>query len=265
MSQKSFPHPTTRIWDNLSVYATTCRGSPEATFIVMPKIFESQDEDDLQELSLDALRLAFAECADTPKSEKVGIADEIEPEEKDSPAIDDAKEPEIEINPRTILEAVLFVGNKDRKYITQKSLMSLMRNVSQDELLQEAEQLNAVYEAYNAPYRIETSQDGLRMALCNEFDSLKQQFYGKIKESQLSQQAIDILALVAYRQPISAEEIQKAKQTSVGAILSQLVKRDLLSAEKVKRAVVYRTTARFLQFIGISSLDDLPRTGELEF
>ena len=75
----------------------------------------------------------------------------------------------------------------------------------------------------------------------------------------LSRQEIDTLAVVAYRQPIIAEVIQKLCKESSVNILSQLVRRGILNVEwetrNEKLVAVYRTTERFLELLHINSLE----------
>jgi segregation and condensation protein B len=76
-----------------------------------------------------------------------------------------------------------------------------------------------------------------------------------------------VLSLIAYRGPQSADQIAKLRGIPCGQVISQLVRRQLLSTERTTekpRKTIYRTTARFLKLYGLSSLDDLPREQDQE-
>jgi segregation and condensation protein B len=107
------------------------------------------------------------------------------------------------------------------------------------------------------------------MVLRPEFESVRANFYGKVRESRLPQPALDTLAIVAYRQPITAEEVQTLRRQPCSAILNQLVRRNLLQTsqevQNKKSIVRYHTTPRFLEWCQIKSLDDLPRADELDY
>ena len=79
---------------------------------------------------------------------------------------------------------------------------------------------------------------------------------------------IDVLALIAYRQPISLDEILETRNNATGA-LSQLVKRELVAQEKrvvdKKKIAFYSTTSRFLRLFNLESLDDLPIVGDVDY
>jgi segregation and condensation protein B len=92
-----------------------------------------------------------------------------------------------------------------------------------------------------------------------------------MREARLSPAAIDVLALVAYRQPATKQEIDSIRGTESGHLLRQLVRRRLIdivhrteSLLEKKREVSYGTTERFLELFGLKSLDDLPQTQDLQ-
>ncbi|MCL2347936.1 MAG: SMC-Scp complex subunit ScpB [Planctomycetaceae bacterium] len=174
-----------------------------------------------------------------------------------------------ELSPRTIFEAMLFVGDRENRPLSLEQAAKLMRNVSQEELLDLVGQLNHSYTEWGVPYRIIQEHDGYRMTLQAEFEPIRERFYGKVRETRLTQTAIDVLSIVAYQQPITADEVQKLRKSPGQSILSQLVKRGLLEIQKIirdKRTVsLYRTTDRFLQLFQLESLDDLPVAEEIDY
>ena len=93
-------------------------------------------------------------------------------------------------------------------------------------------------------------------------DGLRERFYGTVRETKLSQVAIDVLAVVAYNQGISRQEIDAMRDQSSGSILSQLVRRQMLRLERTEekpRKTIYFTTDRFLQVFGLEDIEDLPQ------
>lgn len=167
-----------------------------------------------------------------------------------------------EITPKTILEAILFVGHPLGDALTSESIAALMRGVTPAEIDDLVLELNEAYAAERRPYTIRSVAAGYQLALHEEFNSIREQFYGKVREARLSQSAVDVLAIVAYHQPITLEEIDRLRGIASGSILSQLVRRDLIAiarpADKKQRPV-YRTTDRFLDLYNLESLEDLPQ------
>ncbi|MEN6407927.1 MAG: SMC-Scp complex subunit ScpB [Thermoguttaceae bacterium] len=225
-----------------------------------------------QNISLDELAEAFAEVIGGEPHRAEPIEPEtVEPSGGDPSAAETlAAEPEkpaetdhCPISPRTILEAMLFVGNRDNRPLSPARVAELMRDVSSDEVSPLIDELNRRYAANGAPYRVVSEGDGYRMTLCEEYRSLRNRFYGHIREARLSQAAIDVLALVAYEQPITGEKLSRLRGKPSSHVLAHLVRRGLLRVERCdpkRRTPSYRTTDRFLELFNLQSLEELPRS-----
>jgi segregation and condensation protein B len=127
-------------------------------------------------------------------------------------------------------------------------------------------ELNALYDGRRTPYHIAAEGAGYRMRLREEFGRVRDKFYGRARRAKLSQAAIEILSLVAYNQPLAAEDVNRLRGTSSGSILSQLVRRQLLKLERTPEHTrgEYTTTDRFLKLFSLESLADLPRSQDLD-
>ena len=168
--------------------------------------------------------------------------------------------------PESIVESILFVGVPKGEVLSSKRIASVLRDVSPEEVVEIANRLNEGYKAENAAYRIDSNPESLRMEIAPDLKAFQNQFYGRNREVSLSQSAIDILAVVAYRQPISREDIEKARNKSVGGVLNQLVRRDLLAITpdpNKSRRKLYQTTERFLKLFHLDDLADLPQSHEV--
>jgi segregation and condensation protein B len=175
--------------------------------------------------------------------------------------------PRFEVCPASIVEAILFVGSTDNLPAIAENIAALMRGVRAEEIDEIVQQLNERYEQAGAPYEVVAEKGGYRLVLRSDFAELRNKFYNRIEETQLSQQAIDVLAVVAYQQPITREQVDKLRMKPSGSVLSQLVRRKLLQIEKTNdkpRRTLFRTTERFLKLFQIESLDDLPNSQRLE-
>ena len=171
------------------------------------------------------------------------------------------------VTPLGILEAMLFVGDRDNRALTAARASELMRGVEPGEVTGLVAELNQRYAQAGCPYFVAGDSDGFRMTLRRPFHPLREKFYGRVRQARLSQAAIDILAIVAYQQPLSADQISGVRGRPSGPVLSQLVHRGLLRIERLpgkRRTVQYFTTDRFLQLFGLETLADLPQSEELD-
>ncbi len=237
-----------------------------------------------QGLSLRALSEAFAQAmggkavasagghtaAAPPPPETPPPGEPLAAEPPLSPPPEEELEPDddpVEISPATILEAMLFVGNRANEPLTPARAASVMRGVEPEDVPGLVEELNRRYAAGGCPYHVVGDGPGYRITLRREYAPLRNRFYGRVREARLSQAAIDVLAIVAYQQPLTADEVNKLRDKPSGHILAQLVRRQLLAVERdagQPRKVRYRTTERFLRLFGLEGLDDLPQAEDVE-
>jgi len=229
-------------------------------------------------LSLDDLGAAYARAAAEHDPEAFAPADsDGNPasdgeETSDSEAEDASADGEIfdneVITPEAIIEAALFVGHPDNEPFSEQRLASLIRDFTPEEAVEAIERLNQSYRDADQGIRIVLGERGYRMTVAPEVEGVRRSFLGKVREARLTQSAIEVLALVAYQPGIDVQSVQDQRGRDSGALLNQLVRRQLLRIERIKpetggRAIAhYYPTERFLVLFGIQSLDDLPQVEE---
>ncbi len=201
---------------------------------------------------------------DAPSNgESASAEKDLEDESADDIPADDA----CEITPASILEAMLFVGHPDNEPLTSREVAALMRGVSPREIDELVRELNRGYAEDESVYQIVSAGAGYRLELREAYGGLRDKFYGRIREARLTQAAIDILAIVAYNQPISRRQVDQIREQPSGGILSTLVRRKLLRLERTAdqpKEAIYHTAERFLDLFGLESIKELPRSQELD-
>ena len=89
----------------------------------------------------------------------------------------------------------------------------------------------------------------------------------KIRPPRLSQPALETLAIIAYRQPLTRSEIEQVRGVAVDGVMQTLLERGIVEqvgrAEVVGRPALYATTSLFLEYFGLRSLDEMPAADEL--
>jgi segregation and condensation protein B len=185
--------------------------------------------------------------------------------EADTPAAAADSAPEVPPQPVRIIEALLFVGGPP---LTAVRAGEAIRGLTPTQFSQAIDALNQEYRQQGRPYLIQPQGQGYVLTLRPRYRPVVERLYGSTREARLSPQAIDVLSLVAYRQPATRQEIDSLRGVESGALLRQLVRRNLITVvhrgEADQREVAYGTTARFLKLFNLGSLDDLPRTQDLQ-
>ena len=172
---------------------------------------------------------------------------------------------ECPVSAESIFEAILFVGNAENDgYITTEDVCALMPGVTEEDVAAAAEKIAQRWKEDARPYYLESPDgDRWRVQLDPLFEPIRNGFYTPTRESELPQSAKNVLALVAYMQPLTAQGVgKKLGVDRPTPILNLLVKRNLIQVEQRitdnKKVNLYRTTDRFLELYNLDSLDDLP-------
>jgi len=217
---------------------------------------------------------------DTPTAEFSAIPQLIlpEPEPRQSPPESSSRNsgqrgstPETldhpQVTPQQVIEAALFVGGGP---LSARKLCTLLSGSFEPRAVEQLiDGMNVQYSDQGRPYEIRLGDGGYRLVLRTEFEGLRHRVYGTgPREVRLSQDVLEVLALVAYRQPVTADEIEACGKKNAGNLLRQLLRRELIAitrGDNGPKDVTYHTTPRFLQLFGLGDLDDLPRADDISF
>lgn len=169
------------------------------------------------------------------------------------------------VSPAQVVEATLFVGGMP---LSAKKISSLLRGSLEASAIERIiDDLNAQYAAEDRPYEVRLGDGGYRLELRPEFEKFRNRVYGTgPREVRLSQDILEVLALVAYRQPIGQTDLEAHGKQNAGNLLRQLLRRDLVALERGdggRKNVKYVTTPRFLSVFGLGSLAELPAPEDL--
>ncbi|MEI7852768.1 MAG: SMC-Scp complex subunit ScpB [Planctomycetota bacterium] len=163
-----------------------------------------------------------------------------------------------------VVEAMFFVGGQP---LTSQRACEILRGLDLKEFVVIIGNLNRKYKLENRPYRIQPKGNGYEMTILPKYRIIADKLYGMLKEARLSAQALDTLALVAYKQPVCRQEIDTLRGNDTAAIIRQLVRLGLISVQRGQsdaQEITYGTTKKFLELFRLKSLDDLPRHQEME-
>ncbi|CAN5710372.1 hypothetical protein BH11VER1_BH11VER1_13100 [soil metagenome] len=142
-----------------------------------------------------------------------------------------------------------------------------MEATTDDQILAALQELVLQYERDERSFTVVERSAGWRLCARGEFGEWCRALYPGKKPSRLSAPALETLAIIAYRQPITKSAIEAVRGVSVDAMVQQLLDRGLLKidgrADLPGRPLLFSTTDLFLDHFGIRHLDDLPNAAEL--
>ncbi len=174
------------------------------------------------------------------------------------------------------IEAVLLCADRPVSIGKLAAAIGMTSDAAQGEqpLLPEAkadltaaiDQLNEVYEKSGRSFRIETIAGGYRLMTLPRFARCIAAFQKQKAQNRLSKPAVETLAIVAYRQPVTRAEVESIRGVSCGEVLKTLMDHRLVTiqgrAEELGRPILYGTTRQFLDTFGLATLKDLPPVAE---
>ena len=126
--------------------------------------------------------------------------------------------------------------------------------------------LNEQYQTTGRSFRIELVAGGYRLMTLPEFARVVAAFQQQKVRNRLSKAAVETLAIIAYRQPVTRAEVEAIRGVGCGEVLKTLMDHRLVTiqgrAEELGRPILYGTTRQFLDTFGLATLKDLPPVGE---
>ncbi len=170
---------------------------------------------------------------------------------------DEASEEVRPLDLRPALEAVLMVADQPLDSITLASAVG-HPPAAVDEAL---ERLAASYDEEGRGFELRVVAGGWRYYTREEFAPAVELFVLEGQQARLTQAALETLAVIAYRQPVSRGRISAIRGVNVDGVVRTLLTRGLVEeagSEEGSGAVLYRTTAYFCERMGLAGLDDLP-------
>ena len=153
------------------------------------------------------------------------------------------------------IEAILMVVDEP---VTELTLASVLE-VTVDEVILALERLSGSYE--DRGFALKAINGGWRFYSHPDFHAAVEKFVLDGQQNRLTQAALETLAVIAYRQPVSRARVSAIRGVNVEAVMKTLISRGLVEefgVEPETGAILYKTTSYFLERLGLNSLEDLP-------
>ena len=153
------------------------------------------------------------------------------------------------------IEAILMVVDEP---VTELTLASVLE-VTVDQIVDALERLQGSYQ--DRGFSLKAINGGWRFYSSPDFSAAVEKFVLDGQQNRLTQAALETLAVVAYRQPISRARVSAIRGVNVEAVMKTLITRGLVDefgVENETGAILYKTTSYFLERLGLNRIQDLP-------
>ena len=141
-------------------------------------------------------------------------------------------------------------------------------NISKEEALECFKELQMEYEQEGRGIVIRQINQAFQFVTREENADYIRTLCTPVKAKRLSQSALEVLAIIAYKQPVTKGEIEAIRGVRCDRVMEGLLKKDLVCekgrADAIGRPILYGTTDAFLQHFGFSSIKDLPEIEDIE-
>ena len=180
-----------------------------------------------------------------------------------------------------ILESLLFSAQKPMSVKELRDLLASaataedadeaakpFKKTKDDDVITALEELAREHEAAARSYRLACVAGAWQFVTQPEFSPWLKALVGvKARPTRLSQAALETLAIIAYRQPVTRAEVEQVRGVNIDGTMQTILERGLVEqsgrAEVVGRPALYSTTPMFLEYFGLRGLEDLPAADEL--
>jgi len=163
-----------------------------------------------------------------------------------------------------IIEALLFASDAP---LSAGDLARVDERLDEDTVEAVIQELRSEYDLSERSFQIYEVAGGYQILTRPEFVSVLDRYETVPQTTRLSSSALEVLAVVAYRQPIGRSEVEDIRGVGSSGVIKTLLDRELIHvvgrSEGLGRPLLYGTTDRFLEHFGFRSIEDMPRPDEL--
>ena len=169
-------------------------------------------------------------------------------------------------NLSALLEAIVYLAKEP---VSLDAIHKALPEVDRSELQQKLSELIEQYRAYAHGIEIREVADGYRFSTKPEHHEVLKQFIkSQIPPTRLSLAALETLAVIAYKQPVTIPEIQEIRGVHASGVIKTLLDKTFVATAGRKdvlgRPILYKTTREFLVHFGLKDLSELPSMEEFE-
>lgn len=164
---------------------------------------------------------------------------------------------------KSILEAILFAASEP---ISVKQFQAVLPELEARAIRQGLSELRDEYEQMERSFRLTEIANGYQICTCPQYSDWIQKFYTQQVRVTLTPSALETLAIVAYKQPVTRADVAAIRGVNSDSVLNSLLEKGLISiaGRKANRSLLFSTTDEFLQQFGLKNASELPSLDEID-
>jgi len=167
---------------------------------------------------------------------------------------------------KQIIEAILLayensISNNDIRKVVDE-------NLDDNQIISIIDELNNEYQANHKGIYIDYINNGYQMRTHPEYHHYIESIQNKNNEYKLTKPALEVLSIIAFKQPISKLDIESIRGVDSIGVMKTLLDKDLImikgKEDEIGRALIYGTTSLFLETFGLNNITDLPEITQIK-
>jgi len=168
-------------------------------------------------------------------------------------------------NKKQIIEALIFASDVP---LPARKIKDIVSDSTEGEIKKIIKQINNKYDETKSALQIIEVAGGFQIVTRPEYADLVRKLYISRAKHRLTQRALETLAIIAYKQPITKTEVESIRGVNADTVVRTLIERKLITVIGREKApgnpLLYGTTKYFLEYFGLKEINDLPKLREID-
>lgn len=165
----------------------------------------------------------------------------------------------------SVIEALILASPEP---LPHKRIQQVLTDVTPSKITEAIATLNNRYMESGSSFRIREIAGGYQFHILPEYTGYVEELFTKRRKMRLTRAALETIAIIAYKQPVTKTEIEHIRGVASDGVLQNLLEKNMITivgrARTVGKPLQYGTTDEFLKFFGLASLEALPKMSEIE-
>ncbi len=168
-------------------------------------------------------------------------------------------------NQDQVIEALIFASDVP---LPSRKIKDIISEIGEREIKKSIARINERYQESKSAFEIVEVAGGYQIVTRSDYSEWIRKLYISRTKNRLTQRALETLAIIAYKQPITKTEVESIRGVNADTVIRNLIERKLITVTGREKApgnpLVYGTTRYFLEYFGLKDISDLPKLREID-